>query len=213
LARRWQQLDAEIAELDAHLDELTAEAAPTLRALNGVGPQNAAERLRSAASFAALCGASPIDASSGRQQRHRLNRGGDRQANCALYAIVMCRLRWHQPTKDYMARGISERTHHQGSDPLPQALRRQRSTPRHQPRPQPAPPPSNAHESPLDIQRSIGSMARRGLSGGRPGLLSRPHLPGVRAPVLRWTLTPAGGRWPRPICRSASSRSAAARAD
>ena len=84
--------------LDAHLDELTAEAAPTLRAINGVGPQNAAtllaaagdnpDRLRSAASFAALCGASPIDASSGRQQRHRLNRGGDRQANCALYYIV-----------------------------------------------------------------------------------------------------------------------------
>ena len=116
LARRWQALDNEIAELDAHLDELTAAAAPSLRAINGVGPQNAAallaaagdnpERLRSAASFAALCGTSPIDASSGRQQRHRLNRGGDRQANCALYYIVMSRLRWHQPTKDYMARQL-----------------------------------------------------------------------------------------------------------
>ena len=118
LARRWQTLDDEIAMLDAHLDELTAEAAPTLRAINGVGPQNAAallaaagdnpDRLRSAASFAALCGTSPIDASSGRQQRHRLNRGGDRQANCALYNIVMSRLRWHQPTKNYMARRIAE---------------------------------------------------------------------------------------------------------
>ena len=118
LARRWQALDDEITMLDAHLDELTAEAAPTLRALNGVGPQNAAallaaagdnpDRLRSAASFAALCGTSPIDASSGRQQRHRLNRGGDRQANCALYNIVMCRLRWHQPTKDYMARRTAQ---------------------------------------------------------------------------------------------------------
>jgi transposase len=118
LARRWQQLDDEIAMLDAHLDELTAEAAPTLRALNGVGPQNAAallaaagdnpQRMRSPASFAAPCGASPIDASSGRQQRHRLNRGGDRQANCALYYIVMSRLRWHQPTKNYMARRIAE---------------------------------------------------------------------------------------------------------
>jgi transposase len=118
LARRWQDLADEITMLDAHLDELTAEAAPTLRAINGVGPQNAAtllaaagdnpNRLRSAASFAALCGTSPIDASSGRQQRHRLNRGGDRQANCALYYVVMSRLRWHQPTKNYMARRVAE---------------------------------------------------------------------------------------------------------
>jgi transposase len=118
LARRWEALNNEVAELDAHLDELTAEAAPTLRAINGVGPQNAAalltaagdnpDRLRSAASFAALCGTSPIDASSGRQQRHRLNRGGDRQANCALYYIVMSRLRWHQPTKNYMARRTTQ---------------------------------------------------------------------------------------------------------
>lgn len=74
LARRWEALDDEITMLDAHLDELTAEVAPTLRAINGVGPQNAAallatagdnpDRLRSAASFAALCGTSPIDASS-----------------------------------------------------------------------------------------------------------------------------------------------------
>jgi transposase len=118
LARRWQDLDDEITMLDAHLDELTADTAPTLRAINGVGPHNAAtllaaagdnpDRLRSAASFAALCGTSPIDASSGRQQRHRLNRGGDRQANCALYFIVMSRLRWHQPTKNYMARRVAE---------------------------------------------------------------------------------------------------------
>ena len=131
--------------LDAHLDELTAEAAPTLRAINGVGPQNAAalltaagdnpDRLRSAASFAALCGTSPIDASSGRQQRHRLNRGGDRQANCALYNIVMCRLRWHQPTKNYMARRLTEGRTKQGGDPLPQALRRHRSPPSHHHRP------------------------------------------------------------------------------
>ena len=118
LARRWQTLDDEIAMLDAHLDELTAETPPTLRQINGVGPQNAAalltaagdnpDRLHTGASFAALCGTSPIDASSGRQQRHRLNRGGDRQANCALYYVVMSRLRWHQPTKTYMARRVAE---------------------------------------------------------------------------------------------------------
>ena len=118
LARRWQALTVEITMLDGHLDELTLAAAPTLRAMNGIGPQNAValltaagdnpERLRSAASFAALCGSSPIDASSGRQQRHRLNRGGDRQANCALYTIVICRLRWHRPTQAYMAKRLAE---------------------------------------------------------------------------------------------------------
>lgn len=58
------------------------------------------DRLRSTASFAAQCGTSPIDASCGRQQHRRLNRGGDRQANCALSVIVMSRLRWHRPTKN-----------------------------------------------------------------------------------------------------------------
>jgi len=115
LARRWQHLDDEIHELDTHLDELTATVAPTLRALNGVGPQIATallaaagdnpDRLRSAASFAALCGASPLDASSGRQQHHRLNRGGDRQANWALHFSL---LRWHRPTQDYMARRLAQ---------------------------------------------------------------------------------------------------------
>ena len=109
LARRWQYLDDELVELDAHLDELTASAAPTLRAINGVGTQVATallaaagdnpDRLRSSASFAALCGVSPIDASSGRQQHHRLNRYGDRQANWALHVIIISRLRWHPPPR------------------------------------------------------------------------------------------------------------------
>jgi hypothetical protein len=55
-----------------------------------------------------LCGSSPIQASSGKITRHRLNRGGDRQANAALYRIVVVRRRWHQPTKDYMARRLTE---------------------------------------------------------------------------------------------------------
>jgi transposase len=118
LARRWQAADDELAELDHHLDQLTTATAPSLVALNGAGTQTAAtllaaagdnpERLRSAASFAALCGVSPLDASSGRQQRHRLNRGGDRQANAALYVIVICRLRWHKPSQDYMARRLAQ---------------------------------------------------------------------------------------------------------
>jgi hypothetical protein len=55
-----------------------------------------------------LCGASPIQASSGKTQRHRLNRGGDRQANAALYRIVIARLRHDQQTKDYLDRRIRE---------------------------------------------------------------------------------------------------------
>ena len=55
-----------------------------------------------------LCGASPIQASSGKTQRHRLNRGGDRQANAALHRVVIVRLRWHQPTRDYHARRTTE---------------------------------------------------------------------------------------------------------
>ena len=118
LARRWQGANDEINELDAHLEQLIAKTSPTLVALNGAGTQTAAallvaagdnpDRLHSPASFAALCGASPLDASSGRQQRHRLNRGGDRQANAALYTIAVCRLRWHQPTQAYMARRLAQ---------------------------------------------------------------------------------------------------------
>jgi transposase len=55
-----------------------------------------------------LCGASPIPASSGKTVRHRLNRGGNRQANTALYRIVVVRLRWHQPTRDYLTRRTKE---------------------------------------------------------------------------------------------------------
>jgi transposase len=122
LARRWEYLDDELNAIDAQLDELTAATAPTLRAINGVGTQVATavlaaagdnpERLRSSASFAALCGVSPIDASSGRQQHHRLNRYGDRHANWALHVIIISRLRWHPPTQAYMARRLAEgRTH------------------------------------------------------------------------------------------------------
>ena len=119
LARRWLALGAEIAMLDEHLEQLTVTAAPTLLELKGVGTQVASvllttvgdnpERLRSERSFAALCGTNPVDATSGRRQdRHRLNRGGDRQANAALYVIALCRLRWDPATKAYMARRLAE---------------------------------------------------------------------------------------------------------
>lgn len=118
LAERYQVLSAEVATLDTELDRLTAKAAPGLVALFGVGPDSAGAllvaagdnpgRLRSDAAFSMLCGASPIEASSGKTIRHRRNRGGDRQANAALYRIVVVRLRWHQPTRDYLARRLTE---------------------------------------------------------------------------------------------------------
>jgi transposase len=118
LAQRYQHLDAEITLLTGKLDQLTATTVPTLRDLLGVGPDSAAAllitagdnpgRLRSEAAFAALCGSSPVEASSGKTRRHRLNRGGDRQANAALHRIVIVRLRWHQPTRDYVAKRTAE---------------------------------------------------------------------------------------------------------
>jgi transposase len=91
---------------------------PQLLECNGVGPDIAVtllitagdnpERLGSEAGFAALCGVSPVEASSGKTQRRRLNRGGDRQANAALYRIALSRLRWDHRTRDYRNRRIAE---------------------------------------------------------------------------------------------------------
>lgn len=119
LSARWQRLAEEITGLDVHLDALVETVAPpALLDEPGIGTQTAADllitvgdnpqRVRSEASFAALCGTSPVDASSGLQQRHRLNRGGDRQANATLHRIVIVRLRYHQPTRKYMARRLAQ---------------------------------------------------------------------------------------------------------
>ena len=119
LARRWITLAEEIATHDRHLARLTTETAPTLREGVGVGAGTAAEmllvfgdnpdRIRSEAAFAKLCGACPIPASSGRTTgRHRLYRGGHRQANAALYRAVIVRMRYHQPTVDYVARRTAD---------------------------------------------------------------------------------------------------------
>jgi transposase len=92
--------------------------APTLLAEQGVSTITASAllvaagdnpgRLRSESSFAHLCGVAPLDASSDKQQRHRLNRGGDRQANSALHAIAIVRMSHDPRTKNYVARRISE---------------------------------------------------------------------------------------------------------
>lgn len=118
VARRWLYLDAEIKEHEAHLDELTTTIAPTLREGCGIGPDAAAEiltvagdnfaRINNEAAFAKLCGVNPIPASSGKTNRHRLNRGGHRHANAALYRIVIVRMRLDDRTKDYVARRTSE---------------------------------------------------------------------------------------------------------
>ena len=118
LARRYQTLNAEIAEHDTEIKRLCARANPALLATKGIGPNTAAtllvaagdnpKRMKSERSFAALCGTSPVQASSGRTVRHRLNRGGNRQANSALWRIATTRMRTDAATKDYVTRRQAE---------------------------------------------------------------------------------------------------------
>ena len=119
LARRWLQLHDEIKIHSRHLKILTKAVAPRLVEAVGIGLDIAAEmlitagdntdRVRSEAAFAKMCGACPIPAGSGKTNgRHRLNRGGNRQANSALYRAVIVRIRWHQPTIDYVTRRTTE---------------------------------------------------------------------------------------------------------
>jgi transposase len=118
LGRRYLELHDEIADLDALIGAIVDELAPALVARNSVGHGSAAqllltagdnaERLQSEASFAALCGVSPVPASSGKTTRHRLNRGGDRAANSALHIIAIGRLRTDARTKAYVAKRIAD---------------------------------------------------------------------------------------------------------
>lgn len=118
LARRFEALTAEIRELDIDLATLTKAAAPRLLAQHGIGVETAGKllvaagdnphRLRNEAAVAALCGASPVEASSGKITRHRLNRGGDRQANNALWTIAFCRLHTDPTTQAYANRRTKE---------------------------------------------------------------------------------------------------------
>ena len=118
LAHRIVGLTAEVGDLQTRITNAVNTSTPRLLERNGVGPDSAAtllitagdnpERLHSEASFAALCGSSPVEASSGKTQRRRLNRGGDRQANAALYRIALSRLRWDPRTRGYVDRRIAE---------------------------------------------------------------------------------------------------------
>jgi transposase len=118
LARRVQAFDVEIADINDLLEPLVADTAPELLTCEGVGTDVASallvaagdnpERLRSERSFAKLCGVAPLDASSGKQERHRLSRAGDRQANSALWRIVMTRIVYDPRTKTYIDRRMKE---------------------------------------------------------------------------------------------------------
>jgi transposase len=116
-AERALAAHIEATQLGKELGTLVRVVAPALLAQPGIGPVTAAQvliswshpgRLRSEAAFAMLAGAAPIEASSGRVVRHRLNRGGDRQLNRALHTIVLIRETWHEPTRRYVARRIAE---------------------------------------------------------------------------------------------------------
>lgn len=118
LARRIRHLDAETKRISGQLKTLVSEVAPSLLDVHGLGPDGAAvllvaagdnpERIRSEAAWAHLCGVAPIPASSGKTIRHRLNRGGNRQANSVLYQIVICRMSTDPRTRAYAQRRREE---------------------------------------------------------------------------------------------------------
>ena len=118
LGRRYLELHDEVADLDVMIAAIVTDLAPALVARNSIGTESAAQllltagdnpqRLRSEAAFAALCGVSPVPASSGKVTRHRLNRGGDRAANSALHIIAIGRLRTDSRSQTYVAKRIAE---------------------------------------------------------------------------------------------------------
>jgi transposase len=118
LGRRYLELHDEIADLDTMIGAIVEELVPLLIERNSIGSASAAQllltagdnpdRIRSEAGFAALCGVSPVPASSGKVTRHRLNRGGDRAANSALHIIAIGRLRTDPRTKAYVAKKVAE---------------------------------------------------------------------------------------------------------
>lgn len=118
LAKRWRELHAEIKAHEQLLERLVREIAPQLLQAFGIAADTAAEllivagdnpeRIRTEAAWAKLCGVAPIPASSGTTTRHRLNRGGHRQANAALYRTVIVRMRFHEPTIAYVGRRLAE---------------------------------------------------------------------------------------------------------
>lgn len=111
-------LDTEIKEHELVLEQLVRARAPTLMEAPGISTGTIADmlvvlgdnpqRIRSEAAFAKLCGVCPVPASSGKTNRHRLNRDGNRQANAALYRVALVRMRHHPPTREYIKRRTAE---------------------------------------------------------------------------------------------------------
>ena len=160
LGRRVERLSREVADAERVLAALVAEVAPALLEECGVGPVCGAQllvssgdpsRMRSEASFAALAGTSPVDASSGKQRRHRLNRGGDRQLNWALHVVALQRIRHDRRDQRLLPAATRRRQDHQGSTPLRQACAR----------PPLLPTPARAADAPLDnIEASASAWER-----------------------------------------------------
>jgi transposase len=166
LAHRIIGLTAEVDELQARITKAVNTSTPRLLERNGIGPDSAAallitagdnpERLHSEASFAALCGSSPIEASSGKTHRRRLNRGGDRQANAALYRIALSRLRWDPRTRDYVDRRIAE-----GKPPAKRSAASSATSPARSTRSSSSPDQTQPRSpQPLDIHRAIRPKRR-----------------------------------------------------
>jgi hypothetical protein len=203
LGRRHQQLTAEINELDELLEPLVTAINPALVTVAGVGADNAGQllvtagenhqRLTSEAAFAMLCGAAPLPASSGKTARHRLNRGGDRQANAALFRIVLVRMRWDPRTRAYVERRTKDGLFKKKSSAALNATSPARSTNSS---------PRTSHNPPLDIYRSVlrcldfaifvgAQVDRRALQGAldlvraQRGVLSAEAIWGLRRPRHR----------------------------
>lgn len=118
LARIWMEAREQAGDAEKRIGAILSEHAPALLSADGCGPISGAvlavaagdnpDRMKSEASFAALCGVSPVEASSGKVARHRLNRGGNRQANCAIHRIVVSRMATDEKTREYVAKRTRE---------------------------------------------------------------------------------------------------------
>ncbi len=191
LATRCQSLTAEIAVLDAQLDELTDLHAPGLKAVHGVGAETAAQllitagdnpaRIGSDAQFAALTGVAPIPASSGKTTRHRLSRGGDRAANAAIHRIVLVRMGSDQRTRDYVSRRRAEGLN---TKEIMRCLKRfvAREIYHHLTKPAPAPSIDDLRPARRAAKHSLASVARH--LDTDPSQLSRLELGKTRKPDL-----------------------------
>ena len=133
LVARCRSLSRAITELDQELEQRTAAVAPALLELPGCGAVTAAKllaeigpisRFKTDAQLARHSGVAPLEASSGKSQRHRLDRGGNRQLNAALYRIAITQSRYHPAARAYLERKQARRQKQTRSDPLPQTTPR-----------------------------------------------------------------------------------------